>query len=124
MQETKKKKRLINFIIDKIILVALLLISFNIGIVTGYESLFKALGMFIFFAGYYIGMEFMFGKTVGKYFTKSKVVNKDGSKIDLRTTIIRNLCRWIPFEPFSILLGYDAKAWHDLISKTRVVDEE
>ena len=124
LKETSKKKRLINFLVDLLVIAILMEITFRIESMVENEAPIKALRVIIVFGGYYIPMEYLLGKTVGKYITKSKVVNRDGSKINLKTAIIRYLCRWIPFEFASLALGYDAKAWHDTLSKTYVIEEK
>ena len=124
MKETSKRKRLLNFVIDLITIALLMEITFRIEDLVDYKAPIKILRVIIVFGGYYIPMEYFLGKTIGKFITKSKVVNKDGTKISFRTSIIRYLCRWIPFEFTSLALGYGAKAWHDVLSKTLVIEEK
>lgn len=124
MEETSKRKRLLNFVVDLITIAILMEITFRIEGLIEYKAPIKTLRVIIVFGGYYIPMEYFFGKTIGKFITKSKVVNRDGTRISLKTSIIRYLCRWIPFEFASLALGYDAKAWHDVLSKTLVIEEE
>jgi hypothetical protein len=45
-------------------------------------------------------------------------VTLDGSKPGLRTILLRTLCRFIPFEPFSF---FGERGWHDGLSDTLVV---
>lgn len=123
IRETSKKKRLVNFLIDLIAIAILMEITFRIESMVEFKAPLQVLRVFVAFGGYYLVMEFFLGKTVGKYFTRSRVVNRDGSKITFRTAVIRNLARWIPFEFVSLALGHDAKAWHDTISKTYVIDD-
>jgi uncharacterized RDD family membrane protein YckC len=70
---------------------------------------------------YYSILEFTTGRTIAKFITKTKVVNEKGEKPDLGSILIRSLCRFIPFEPFSFL-GSDASGWHDKLSKTKVIE--
>nr|WP_321243154.1 RDD family protein [uncultured Psychroserpens sp.] len=70
---------------------------------------------------YYIIIETLTGRSVGKFITKTKVVLYDGSKPKFSDILVRTLCRVIPFEAFSFL-GTEGKGWHDSISKTHVVD--
>jgi uncharacterized RDD family membrane protein YckC len=70
---------------------------------------------------YYFTMEVFAQRTLGKLITGTKVVMGDGSKPEARAIIIRTLCRFIPFEPFSFL-GDRTRGWHDTISDTYVVD--
>ncbi len=70
---------------------------------------------------YYSILEATTGKTIAKFITKTKVVNSKGEKPEFGTILIRSLCRFIPFEPFSFL-GSDNSGWHDKLSKTIVVE--
>jgi uncharacterized RDD family membrane protein YckC len=124
IKETSKRKRLLNCIIDLIVIGILMEITFRVEEIVDNKSIVKIIRAIIVFGGYYIFMEYFLSKTVGKYFTKSKVVNKDGSKISFKTAIMRYMCRWIPFEFISLGLGRDAEAWHDTLSKTLVIEDD
>lgn len=69
---------------------------------------------------YYSVTEIYFSRSIAKYFTKTLVVMRDGSKPSNKTIIIRTLCRFIPFEAFTYL-GENARGWHDYFSETYVV---
>jgi uncharacterized RDD family membrane protein YckC len=60
------------------------------------------------------------GRSLGKYLTGTRVVNLDGSRIKLKTSMFRNLVRLVPFEPLSIF-GKNRSLWHDRWSDTRVL---
>jgi len=77
---------------------------------------------FVFSMIYYAAFEASTGKSIGKYFTKTKVVDLNGNKPDFNTILIRSLCRFIPFDAFSFF-GSDNSGWHDTVSKTRVVED-
>lgn len=69
---------------------------------------------------YHSSLETVFGKTVGKMITKTRVVDEGGDKINFSEAAVRSLCRFIPFEAFTFLgsgLGL-----HDRLSKTRVIN--
>ena len=70
---------------------------------------------------YYAFLEMTTGRTIAKFITKTKVVNEKGDKPNFSTILIRTLCRFIPFEPFSFL-GSDNSGWHDKFSKTMVIE--
>ncbi|OJX50136.1 MAG: hypothetical protein BGO88_05460 [Flavobacterium sp. 38-13] len=72
---------------------------------------------------YYNIFEIFFSRTIGKFITKTVVVNINGEKPDTQEILVRSLCRLIPFETFSFL-GAPNKGWHDSISKTYVVNKE
>lgn len=122
--EASKKKRFINFLIDTTIWVFIL--YFLVYLSKEFPSLeYLFLGIFWFFmlGAYSIISEFLFRKTIGKYFTRTKVVFKYDVKPEFRLIVIRSLARRIPFEFLSLVMGIDAKAWHDVLSKTLVVDD-
>ena len=130
-----KSKRFANYILDNIII---FIISFFIGFTLSTFLLFidpSALDIikyenklidytlgFIVTCFYYIGFEFLTGKTPAKYITKTKVVRLNGGKPDFQSILLRSLCRFIPFEPLSFL-GSNESGWHDKFSQTRVTDE-
>ncbi len=69
---------------------------------------------------YYIGLESLFGRTVGKLVTGTIVVNELGSKASFGQIIGRSFARLIPFEAFSFL-GSTGRGWHDSLPKTYVI---
>ena len=84
------------------------------------ELLLIPLGLFMV---YFILFESVFGKTPGKFFTRTKVVEiNTKKKPTVGKTIIRTISRFIPFEIFSFLSSRP-RGWHDRISKTMVVNE-
>ncbi len=76
----------------------------------------------LIFIPYYLLTEIYFSRTIGKYFTKTLVVMRDGSKPDKKTILKRTLCRLIPFE-FISFMGEDSQGWHDVFSTTYVVNK-
>lgn len=69
---------------------------------------------------YYMVMETYFSRTIAKYFTKTIVAMRNGSKPTTAAILKRTLCRFIPFEAFTFL-GSKARGWHDSFSHTYVV---
>lgn len=69
---------------------------------------------------YYNFTEIYFSRSLAKYFTKTMVVMKDGSKPNGRAIFKRTLTRLIPFE-FLSFFGTNSRGWHDTISNTYVV---
>ncbi len=124
-----KGLRLFHYIIDNIFCLMLLsqftklvneLGLGKIHFVTGpIPSLFILLLVFslIYFPFY----ETLFGASPAKFLTGTRVTKRDGSCIDFKTSLIRTLCRSIPFEQISF---FGDKGWHDGISDTRVVQEK
>jgi len=72
---------------------------------------------------YYSIFEALTGKTLGKYFTKTKVVNPEGEKPVWTRILLRSLCRFIPLDQISFLFDFNS-GWHDMLSKTIVVEEK
>lgn len=73
---------------------------------------------------YFIISEYVFLKTIGKIIFKLKITgyNLISWKKRLQQATLRNLVRLFPFDPFSIFLDKEKRMWHDLISKTKVID--
>lgn len=69
---------------------------------------------------YYFLTETYFSRTFAKYFTKTIVVTKDGSRPNKRKISIRTLSRFIPLEALTFL-GTNVRGLHDLFSDTYVV---
>ena len=70
-----------------------------------------------------------FGKTIGKMCFGLVVVNFEGKKPDNLTIFIRTICRLIPFDGLSFIIGgwfnHELKSnWHDRFSDTYVVYEK
>jgi len=70
---------------------------------------------------YYSFFEALTGRTLAKFITKTKVINEKGGKPNFKTTLIRTIGRFVPFEVFSFL-GSKPIGWHDEWSKTFVVE--
>ena len=81
-----------------------------------------AFGLAIMLA-YYLPLEGLFGCTLGKLVTGTRVVSDDGGKPSWGQVIGRTFARLIPFEAFSVLTGDDARVrgWHDSLPRTWVV---
>lgn len=131
---TSSGNRFVNLIIDVVVRVVLVNLIDLFGLllfyVFDYDSLLMwsvnlsdwgqiFLSLFII-AVYYITMEALTQRTVGKLVTRTIVVNYDGTKPDLATIGVRTLCRFIPLDAFTFLGGN--RGWHDTLSKTYVVD--
>ncbi len=124
-------KRFGNYLIDYIAIyifsmvvgVVVVLLSGEAGLqrlenITPIEEI--ALG-FIVYSSYYLLLEFYTGKTIGKLFTGTRVVNEQGGKPTFNQIVGRSLSRLIPFEPLSFF-GASGRGWHDRFSKTYVIE--
>jgi len=115
--------RLANFVIDYVVMIVLVgLLYFLIGFVVGeegavrLESIFDSIPDLVFGAGmfliYYLPLETLTGRTVGKLVTGTKIVTEEGTKPSFKRVIGRTLSRLVPFEPLSFF-GKERRGWHD-----------
>ena len=72
---------------------------------------------------YYLFMEWVWRKSIGKFITKTRVVSKDGSELTLGILVKRSASRLVPFEPFSFLGSRHPVGWHDKWSGTLVIED-
>lgn len=68
----------------------------------------------------YVLPEALWGRTLGKLCTGTKVINANGGKASVGQVLARTAIRLVPFDAISFLWG-DATGWHDSWSKTQVV---
>ena len=131
-----KGKRLANYLID---LIFYIIFSYIFGFIIGILLFFispstieifttdnvlinYALG-FITGVIYYSILEDLTGRTIAKFITRTKVVSENGDKPSYGAILLRSICRFIPFEPFSFL-GSQTSGWHDRLSKTVVIENK
>ncbi|SDC65915.1 RDD family protein [Niabella drilacis] len=128
-------KRLLNLIVDIIIFYILifLLAFFMVSVSPEMApylasdepglSLISKLCYTLLYALYMGAMESLLkGKSPGKYITRTRAVNIDGTPISSQTAFLRGLARAVPFCAFSAL-GAPCDPWQDRWTKTMVVDE-
>ena len=124
MKITDNGTRFVNHLIDNVafvvlvILNAFLLDSF-LHIIPEEGSTWLGLYFFFLYFAYHFLFEYFYGRTIGKFITKTKVVDMNGEKPNTKTLFVRNICRLIPFDNVSFLFA--EKGWHDNISKTQVI---
>ena len=81
----------------------------------------------LLYHGYAVGMEASALKaTVGKKMAGLSVRMDDERPVGLKNAVVRNLCKWISLLPisagfFMIYLRRDARSFHDIVSKSKVV---
>ena len=115
----ERSKRFKNYLIDQFSI----FIYTTIFVLFIYDPGNLTLAYVIVSSFYYLIMEhFNGGKTMGKIVTKTKAVTIDSDKMSLNTILFRTLSRLIPFDSLSFLF-YAKTGWHDMISKTIVVEE-
>jgi uncharacterized RDD family membrane protein YckC len=99
------------------VLGGLLVLVSGVRFAAGFSGIVFGLGsMFL----YYVLFEGLFGRTLGKLVTGTRVVTSDGGKPRFLQICGRTLARFVPFEPFSFF-GSGPSGWHDRWSETRVV---
>ena len=72
---------------------------------------------------YFILSDYFFYGTFGKKLLKFKIIGfQSNGKLRFKQVLIRNIVKLIPIEPFSIILNEEYRMWHDIASKTTVID--
>lgn len=122
LQKASQGKRFVDFIIDYVV-VGRLVIPFMVGLLFPYgDEVTWYVANIIFVILYFFIFEHFTGKTLGKVITRTKVLNLLDEKPTAGQILIRTLCRFIPFEPFSYLSTRPV-GWHDTLSKTYVAEK-
>lgn len=137
-EEASKGQRLLNLVIDTLLLRYGLAYAFGLAI--GYllyaisESLYMAvfytddkifsylimymIGAFMYTVYYTFCEKVFHGRTLGKLITGTKALRADGQALTFKDALLRSLSRVVPFETLSALWG---EPWHDTWTKTIVV---
>ena len=120
-----KGKRFATYLIDYVcIFASIFVFSVLVTLIFGQAGINAILAInssllgLIFFFVYYVIFEGIWARTPAKLILGTAVVNEEGSSPSFRAVLIRTLCRFIPFEPFSFL---GERGWHDRLSKTHVI---
>lgn len=128
-----KWRRFFNLIIDTVMIYGIFAIVGVIAVVFGFEQVIvwiegiSRIGDILLTAAvrflYYTFFEGLFGFSVGKLITNTRVVDESGNRLSFGRTALRSLCRHIPFEPFSLLFSDSEvrRAWHDSLAKSYVI---
>jgi uncharacterized RDD family membrane protein YckC len=119
-------RRFANMLIDTIaiyilaFIVGIFLVVFNAPILSDPSPINNyAFGIMLWLL-YYVPSEALFGRTIGKLITGTRVIMADGSPPNVLNVIGRSFARLVPFEAFSFF-GAEVIGWHDRWSSTRVV---
>ncbi len=122
-----KGRRFANMLLDTIfydvcpIVLGLVLGVLGLGqAVTQMNGLEQLLLGWSLFTAYYLVQEGLWGVTLGKLITGTRVIGEGGPAPAFRQILGRTLARLVPFEPFSFL-GSRPTGWHDRWSGTKVV---
>lgn len=111
-------RRFLGFAIDTMIIGALLWagVIFSLGTAS---TTSQAL-MMVVPAAYYLVLERLLGRTVGKLVTGTRVLTGDGTRPSSLQVLWRTVLRSVPVESVLVLWGRPTTL-HDLVSDTRVV---
>lgn len=126
MKKASKTKRFITMVIDYVLLPLpiAILIAFNIAdylaaIGAEFEVLY-GIAQLVWVMHIFLG-ELLFGRTLGKLVTGTKVVSTNSENLRYIQVFVRTLVRAFPIEMISFL-GKNPTGWHDSLSKTMVVN--
>jgi len=119
-------RRFFNLILDTVFY---LIFSAFVGVFLGLTGMYEAIedlppqvfGILLMLL-YYVPQEIMWGRTLAKFITGTRVVNEKGGPPTPGQVFGRTFARLIPFEVFSFF-GSHPVGWHDKLSKTRVIHE-
>jgi uncharacterized RDD family membrane protein YckC len=120
-------KRFLNSLIDGIFLYVVTTVI-NMVVVVALKPKDQSFGCFLLLFNlsvnfvYFTLFEHFFGKSIGKFVTKTIVINQDGDRPTLAQIMKRSASRFIPFECFTFF-GEQSHGWHDSISNTFVVSD-
>lgn len=126
LEPVPRWRRLANLLVD---FVGITLTSMLVGLILGavsvtfhfdMQQLTRGLFGWAMIFLYYLAGEALFGQTLGKLVTGTRVVTESGGRPAFWQVLARSIYRFVPFEPFS-LFNRHRIAWHDRWSKTRVV---
>lgn len=135
MNYTSRIWRRINFAIDLLVVIVLwFILMFLITLIFSPESLTSSFvieyiaisiepSFFLTYFLYFLIMESVFSRTVGKYITGTVVVNNNKEKPGFVNILIRSLIRFIPIDWFTFFKP-NPTGWHDSLSKTFVINKE
>lgn len=117
--------RIINFVFDSIailiidIIVVLLLSPSFTYVGQDLTRIVFTLCMIVVFFAYYMLFEFHYQRTLGKFVTGTRVVNKFGDNPSVSDVLARTFLRLIPFDNISFL--FPGNGFHDWLSDTKVI---
>ena len=130
-------KRLLNFFFDTIVIIIIIRIfgywlwvienflkSFNIPleILNSIIDTIRLALIILLSSSYYIFLETIFGRTIGKFITQTRVIRQDGANPTIIDIFVRTVLRFIPLEAISFFRSQIG--WHDYLSGTIVVFEK
>jgi uncharacterized RDD family membrane protein YckC len=121
--------RFTNFIIDLAVIGTLVSIIGNVIPTELNETIVKSFGLkgsvYGFAIIYCTFSEWLLnGKTVGKYFTKTRAIKNNGSQLTFFDAFFRSLLKTIPLAQISCTMNAHGYGWHDKFTKTIVIPDD
>lgn len=126
-------KRYLNYLVDYYVQLFFIFILFGIAVIffgikiepegNDYSLTNILLGAAILVI-YNTFFETVWGKTPGKFVSRTKVLMKNGQPAGFVTILKRSLLRLIPFEMLSLLFSKNPVGWHDKFADSVVIDEK
>jgi uncharacterized RDD family membrane protein YckC len=122
-QLAKPELRLANFIIDTSIISGIYIYLNSNYQITQEPGLSRTnvLGLIVFII-YYSLCEWLFGKTMGKFITKTSVLNDNGTKLNFSRALIKSVMRLIPLVQWTYV-GKISHGWPDRFTNTMVIPD-
>jgi uncharacterized RDD family membrane protein YckC len=122
LEHAPKSARIINCLIDSTVCLALIALVWYLFEQKGYrfDGFF---GFCIYFAYYFVGEYNLEGKTLGKHFTKTRVLELNGEPLSIIRAVIRTLIRAVLFWSTFFIVFFQDTCLHDTWSKTNVVKD-
>ena len=120
------QKRLVNYIIDTVCIIVIFIILLRIipyavkGLPFDFE-LDVNIVLLVIYVLYYLILEGLTGRTVGKVLTKTRTVNFQEKRPSIGQVLIRTLMRLLFIEVFSFFSKIP-DGWHDRVSNTKVIE--
>jgi uncharacterized RDD family membrane protein YckC len=121
-------KRVIAYIIDAVIVGIVVAIIIGITEVLDFPEWLQAIISIVLAYGYFIYMEGTTGQTLGKRALNIRVINEDGTSINMGTSAIRNILRIVDMFFFGIvgliliIVTQKKQRVGDLAARTVVID--
>jgi len=81
-------------------------------------------GSFLIMLIYYVPLEALHGRTIGKFALGIQVVDKKGGKAGFLSIALRTICRVIPLEAITIFFSDQRRCLHDMLGGTLVVKRQ
>jgi uncharacterized RDD family membrane protein YckC len=122
-QLAKPSLRLMNFIIDSSIIAVVYSFLNSNNQMTNESGLSRTnILALIIIVTYYTLSEWLLGKTLGKFLTKTTVINDNGTQLNFGMALLRSIIRLIPLVQWTYV-GKVSYGWPDRFTNTIVVPD-